>query len=76
MKITFKKSWNPWRQVRDAEEIIKLWQDYINTIHEEIDRLENALDVIAKMGPRSHRNILADKMANVALEALTAEVRE
>ncbi len=75
MKIKYKKSWNPWRQVKDAEEIIKFWQDYINSMNEEICRLEAALDGIHEMRPKSRRNTLAHSMADVALDALMPEVK-
>lgn len=74
MRIKYKKSWWPWRQVKDAEEIIQFWEDYINTMHEEIERLEAALEQINAMRPESRRNTLAHDMADVALEALTPEV--
>jgi prefoldin subunit 5 len=76
MKITFKKSWNPWRQAKNAEEMVNLWQDYIDSLHDEIDslhdeifRLENALECIKEMRPKSRRNLLAHSMADVAFDA-------
>ena len=76
MRIKYKKSWNPWRQVKDAEEIINFWQDWINSTNEELFRLETALEVINSMRPESRRNTLAHDMADVALEALIPEVKE
>lgn len=75
MKIKYKKSWNPWRQVKDAEEIIKFWQDYINTMHEELERYEAALERINLMKPNNGRNPTAQRMATVALDALMPEVK-
>lgn len=76
MKITFKKSWNPWRQMKDAEKLISIWQDYIHVMHRELARYEVALEEINSMRPKSRRNNTAHDMADVALEALTAEVKE
>ena len=70
MRIKYKKSWNPWRQVKDAEEIINFWQDWINSTNEELFRLETALEVINSMRPESRRNTLAHDMADVALGSL------
>lgn len=70
MTITHKRSWNPWRQMRDAERLVSFWQDYIKSMHEELARHEVALEEINSMRPKSRRNTLAHNMANVALGSL------
>jgi len=76
MRIKYKRSWNPWRQMRDAEEMVSFWQGYINDMHRELARYEVALEEINSMRPESRRNALAHDMADVALEALIPEVKE
>lgn len=76
MKIKYKRSWNPWRQMRDAEEMVNFWQGYINDMHRELARYEVALEEINSMRPKSRRNTLAHDMADVALGALIPEVKE
>ena len=70
MPIKYKKSWNPWRQMRDAERLVSFWQDYIKSMDEEIARYEVALEEINSMRPKSRRNTLAHNMADVALGSL------
>lgn len=70
MRIEYKKSWWPWRQVKDEA----FWQEYIDILHADIALYELALEKINAMRPKSRRNTLAHDMAEVALEALTPEV--